>query len=126
MKKLKNRKSPGPDDISNEMIKYGDNGLINQLTLLLQTIFAQLEIPSDWKVSTIIPVFKKGNKKDPENYRGIHLLNSTLKLLSKLVLNKLLTHKEKQRGCPLLDANRYTHIYISYICVYILFICLRL
>ena len=35
-------------------------------------------------------------------------------------------HKEKQRGCPLLGANRYTHIYISYICVYILFICLRL
>ena len=28
-------------------------------------------------------------------------------------------HKEKQRGCPLLGANRYTHIYISYICVYI-------
>ena len=35
-------------------------------------------------------------------------------------------YKEKQRGCPLLGANRYTHIYISYICVYILFICLRL
>ena len=28
-------------------------------------------------------------------------------------------HKKKQRGCPLLGANRYTHIYISYICVYI-------
>ena len=39
---------------------------------------------------------------------------------------ELFIHKEKQRGCPLLGANRYTHIYISYICVYILFICLRL
>ena len=37
-----------------------------------------------------------------------------------------INHKEKQRGCPLLGANRYTHIYVSYICVYILFICLRL
>ena len=37
-------------------------------------------------------------------------------------------HKEKQSGYPLFGANRYTHIYIyiSYICVYILFICLRL
>ena len=39
---------------------------------------------------------------------------------------ELFIHKEKQRGCPLLGANRYTHIYISYICVYVLFICLRL
>ena len=41
-------------------------------------------------------------------------------------INIYFRHKEKQRGCPLLGANRYTHIYISYICVYILFICLRL
>ena len=45
---------------------------------------------------------------------------------SVIILNQYLIHKEKQRGCPLLGANRYTHIYISYICVYILFICLRL
>ena len=43
-----------------------------------------------------------------------------------IVLNIMLIHKEKQRGCPLLGANRYTHTYISYICVYVLFICLRL
>ena len=36
---------------------------------------------------------------------------------------QMIINKEKQRGCPLLAANRYTHIYISYICVYILFIC---
>ena len=41
-------------------------------------------------------------------------------------LRNYFLHKEKQRGCPLLGANRCTHIYISYICVYILFICLRL
>ena len=31
---------------------------------------------------------------------------------------ELFIHKEKQRGCPLLGANRYTHIYISYIYIY--------
>ena len=47
-------------------------------------------------------------------------------LLAWLKIKNKNIHKEKQRGCPLLGANRYTHIYISYICVYILFICLRL
>ena len=45
-----------------------------------------------------------------------HLYNSNFK------------HKEKQRGCPLLGANKYTHIYIKYIyyqtnkymCVYLI------
>ena len=35
---------------------------------------------------------------------------------------ELFIHKEKQRGCPLLGSNRYTHIYISYICVYIYYL----
>ena len=34
-------------------------------------------------------------------------------------------YKEKQWGCPLHDATKRTHIYIKYICVYILFICLH-
>ena len=30
--------------------------------------------------------------------------------------------KEKQRGCPLLGANRYTHIYPLYMCIYIIYL----
>ena len=30
---------------------------------------------------------------------------------------ELLNHKEKQRGCLLLDANKHTHIYIIFICL---------
>ena len=31
-------------------------------------------------------------------------------------------YKEKQRGCSLLSANKHTHIYIKYICVYIYYL----
>ena len=31
------------------------------------------------------------------------------------IVAELLNHKEKQRGCSLLDANKHTHIYIKYI-----------
>ena len=34
------------------------------------------------------------------------------------IANYFSYHKEKQRGCPLLDANKHTHIYQSYICIY--------
>ena len=54
----------------------------------------------------------------------LDILNLKVFILPRVA--ELFIHKEKQRGCPLLGANRYTHIYFSYICVYILFICLRL
>ena len=46
-------------------------------------------------------MFKKGSKTNPHNYRGITLLNTTLKLFTKVILSKLLQHiqsREEQQG----------------------------
>ena len=40
-------------------------------------------------------------------------------ILDKFIRNIIYINKEKQRGSPLLGANKYTHIYIKYTCVYI-------
>jgi hypothetical protein len=83
------------------MIKYGGTELILHLTQLFQQIFKLCTIPKAWKQSIIIPMFKKGSKTDPDNYRGITLLNTTLKLFTKVILSKLLQHiqpREQQQG----------------------------
>ena len=59
IKKLKNRKSPGEDGITNEMIKYG---LISEIVKLIKQIFQRSKVPDDWKTSIVIPIFKKGDK----------------------------------------------------------------
>ena len=41
--------------------------------------------PSDWKLSTISPIHKKGDPLKPENYRPISLLSSTSKLFEKCI-----------------------------------------
>ena len=63
-------------------------------------------------------------KKEEEKFFKNMSVNLKVFILPRVA--ELFIHEEKQRGCLLLGANRYTHIYISYICVYILFICLRL
>jgi len=98
---LKNRKSPGPDGISNEMLKYGGTELILYLTQLFQQIVKLGDIPKTWKESIIIPLFKKGSKTNPENYRGITLLNTTLKLFTRVILSKLLKYIQRREEKPL-------------------------
>ena len=88
LRSLKNRKSPGPDGISNEMLKYGGTELTLHLTQLLQQILKISNIPKAWKESIITPLFKKASKTNPDNYRGITLLNTTQKLFTKVILNK--------------------------------------
>ena len=83
--KLKNRKAHGPDGIPNELIKYGGDPLSNELTTLFNKILQTGKIPTSWKESTTIPIFKKGTKTDPKNYRGITLLSAVLKLMTKIL-----------------------------------------
>ena len=56
------------------------------------------------------------NRRKNYIFRDINCFNLKAFILPRVA--ELFNHKEKQRGCPLLGANRYTHIYISYICVY--------
>jgi hypothetical protein len=46
-------------------------------------------MPEEWKESNIVPICKKGNKKDCSNYRVISLLPTTYKILSNILLSEL-------------------------------------
>jgi len=99
--KLKKRKAPGCDGIMNELLKYGGEDLAKELAMLFKKILAEGKIPEEWKTSMTLPMFKKGQRSNPENYRGITLLNATQKLLSKIVLDKLNAYSqisEEQQG----------------------------
>lgn len=100
-KSLKNRKSPGPNEITNEMLKYGGPNLQKEILAFFQNIISKQKIPAEWKNSTTIPIFKKGQKTVPENYRGITLLDSTLKAFTKTILqeiSKTIQIRDEQQG----------------------------
>ena len=55
------------------------------------------ELPGQWKESIIVPVYKKGDKTDCSNHRGIYL-SSTYKILSSILLSKLTPYAEEING----------------------------
>jgi hypothetical protein len=67
------------------MLKHGGEEMLTSLTLLLNLIWS-LETPStDWKLTPVCPVYKKGSFFDPKNYRPIALLSNLFKLLERVV-----------------------------------------
>ncbi|MCG8047974.1 MAG: reverse transcriptase family protein, partial [Candidatus Thiodiazotropha endolucinida] len=89
VKTLKNSKSGGPDLILNEFLKYGINSLRPYLHRLFNVILTTGVFPSCWGEGYIVPLFKKGDAENVENYRGITLLSVVGKLFTCILNNRL-------------------------------------
>ena len=90
VKNLKNNKACGLDNINNEYIKSTIDVLLPVYVNLFNSILDSGEIPNDWLLGKIIPIFKNnGSPNDPANYRGITLLSCLGKLFTSIINNRL-------------------------------------
>ena len=96
--KLKNHKSPGIDQIPAELIKAGDRTICCAIHKLIISIWNKEELPEEWKESIIVPIYKKRDKTDCNNYRGISLLPTTYRILSNILLSRLIPYAEEVNG----------------------------
>jgi hypothetical protein len=85
---LKKYKSPGSDQILAELIQTGSETLRCEIKLIT-SILNKEDLPDQCKESIIVPVYKKGDKTDCSNYRGISLLSTSYKILSNILLSRL-------------------------------------
>jgi len=92
LKDLKVSKTPGPDGIHPRVLKELASVLAIPLAKIFQTSIDTGHVPQYWKLANVTPVFKKGNKKDPANYRPISLTCIVSKILEKIVSSTLIDH----------------------------------
>ena len=90
IRKLKKKKSPGPDKIHNEMIQnLGDKAKAHLLHLYNRT-WTEGKLPKIWKLATINPVLKKGKiANTPKSYRPISLTSCISKLCERILNSRL-------------------------------------
>jgi hypothetical protein len=92
IEKLKSYKSPGIDQIPAELIKAGGKTIRCAIHKLVIAILNKEELPEKWKESVIVPIHKKGNKTDCNNYRGISLLPTSYTILPNILLSRLIPY----------------------------------
>ena len=95
IKKLKNNKTGGSDGIVSELLKYGGVGMVKMLGKLYAHIQKEECVLMKWREGLIVSLFKKGDKEDPGNYRGITLLSVVGKLFCKILNDRLVQYLDK-------------------------------
>jgi exonuclease III len=89
LRNLQTSKATGSDGISCKIIKELSNNLIDQLTYLVNKIVIEASYPDALKFAHVVPIHKKGDKTDINNYRPIALLPIINKIVEKIILNRL-------------------------------------
>ena len=97
IRQLKPGKSPGVDGIKPELIKQCYEILVNPLTHIYNVSFLTGVFPDIWKVAKVIPIFKKGDRSNVDNYRPISLLSCFEKILERLMYNRMTDFLKKHK-----------------------------
>ncbi|KAK4826877.1 hypothetical protein QYF61_011996 [Mycteria americana] len=73
---LDTHKSMGPDEIHPRVLKELAEVLTKRLSIIYQQSWLTGEVPADWRLANVMPIYKKGRKEDPGNYRPVtHLVD---------------------------------------------------
>jgi hypothetical protein len=95
---MKRYKAPGSDQIAAELIQAGGGTLHSEIHKLIMLIWNKEELPHQWKESIVVPIDKKGDKTDCSNYRGISLLSTSYKILTNILLSRLIPYADEIIG----------------------------
>jgi hypothetical protein len=111
MAKLKKYKSPGSDQILTELIQARGEIVLPAIHKLINSIWNKEELPDQRKESIIVPIHKKGDKTDCNNYRGISLLS--YKILWNILPSRLSPYLNEIIGGHQCFFFFYTFVYLA-------------
>lgn len=90
--KLDKTKSPGPDGIHNRVLKELADDLAQPLADLFNKSLRSGSVPVSWKTANVTPIFKKGDKRNPGNYRPVSLTSTIGKVMEQIIRDKIINH----------------------------------
>jgi hypothetical protein len=97
LKRLKNNKAASDDLILNEMLKYSTDTLIPTLGKLFNHVMSSGIMPKCWNITYKVPIFKKGDDQNPDNYRGISITSCLGKVFSAVLCQRLVTYLDNEQ-----------------------------
>ncbi|GAB0208453.1 mitochondrial enolase superfamily member 1 [Grus japonensis] len=95
---LDTHKSMGLDGIHPRVLR----GLVEELAKPLSIIYQQSwltgEVPDNWRLANVMPIYKKGQKEDPGKYRPVSLTSVPGKIMERFILSALTRQVQDNQG----------------------------
>ena len=90
--KMNPHTAAGPDGLPAYLLKEAAEELAPVFSLLFNATIHQGKIPHEWKTAHVTPLFKKGNKHHPVNYRPISLTSLVCKAAEHIIHSQIIKH----------------------------------
>jgi len=90
-------KSMGPNGIHPQVLREPAYVIVESLSIIFERSWRTGEVPEDWSKANVTPVFKKGKKEDPGNYRSVSLTSIPGKVMEQLILDVITKQVEEKK-----------------------------
>ena len=97
LKNLDKSKAMGPDEVSPWILKECAEELSEPILMIFKNTLQQGKLPKIWKCANITPLYKKGKKSNPLNYRPVSLTSIVCKILEILIREEWIDMLEEQK-----------------------------
>jgi len=84
----------GPDGMHPRVLGELAEVVAEPLSIIFERSWRTGEVPMDWRKANVTPVFKKGKKDDPGNYRSVSLTSTPQKMMEQLILEVIIKQVE--------------------------------
>ena len=92
---IKVNKASGPDNLPARFLQETAYEIAPVLTTIFQASLDQGVIPTIWKTAAVVPIFKKGSRSDPGNYRPVSLMCICCKVLEHVIYSSITKHLQQ-------------------------------
>lgn len=95
---LDTHRSMGPDGIHPRVMRELEKVFAKTLSIICQQSCSTGEVPSDWRLANVTPIYKNGWKDDLGNYRPVSLTLAWGKVLEEIILSAITWHMQDSQG----------------------------
>jgi len=97
IQKLRKGAAAGSDGLGPQILQELKDIIASPLATIMRRSLEEGTVPKDWKTANVTPIYKKGNKSSPGNYRPVSLTSVCGRILESIIKDEVVDHLERNK-----------------------------